>query len=302
MKPPINTRQSFSSADKTKIILVIIFLGILGVILVILLAFLFLGKPLSFAALNTETPVIPTMFIPTPDCGHPILLLGSSTFQIETIQPAADGSLSVPSDRSGVAYWVTGTNTNYMFVLGPTLENLAIMPTITIGTPAKVTWSNCNSTTYSLSAPQPGTLNGSTLPDQSADGITIFFETDGSGAGFVFKGELAEEQISTINTPSASEIQAEISLLETTTSTDGTTIRVGVSIHNYGASPFTLSSTDVSLTSPDGTALAITSREPALPKEIGAGATETIYFTFPHPSSPTVTLKIFEVEYELEGY
>src|SRR6266487_6385110 len=98
MKPPVNRNQNFSASDKTKILVVIIFLGI---ILIVLLAFLFRGNLLPFAAPNTETPVIPTMFIPTPDCGHPTLLLGSNTFQIETIQPAADGSLSVPSDRSG---------------------------------------------------------------------------------------------------------------------------------------------------------------------------------------------------------
>ena len=37
-------------------------------------------------------------------------------------------------------------------------------------------------------------------------------------------------------------------------------------------------------------------------KEIAPGVTETIYFTFPRPSSPTATLKIFTVEYDIEGY
>ncbi len=304
MKPSNNTTQNSSLSNKTKIILAFIFLGILGIILIVLLAFLFRGNLLPFAALNTETPVIPTMFIPTPDCGHPTLVLGSTTFQIETIQPAADGSLTVPADTSGIAYWVEGTNTNYVFVLSPALENLAIMQTITIGSPAKVTWSNCNSTTYSLSAPQQGSLSGSALPDQSVEGITVFFETDVSGVGFVFKGELTEEQISTFNTPApdASGIQAEVTLLETSTSPDGTTIKVGVSILNYGQSAFTVSASYVSLTPENAAPMPPNSAEPSLPRTIKPGANETIYFIFPRPSSSMSTLKIFSIEYDLQGY
>jgi len=284
--------------------IVAILMGVGIVILITLLIFLFRGSIFQALAPSTETPIIPTLFIPTPDCGSPTLVLGTSTFQIQNMTPAPDGSLAVPSDTSGVAYWVEGTDTNYVFVLSPTPDNLAIMSTITVGSTAKATWQNCNSTTYSLLAPQQGALTSLTLPDQSVEGITVFFQTDVSGAGFVFNGELTEQQISTIPTSVSglSDIQAEISLLETTTSSDGTSIRVGVSILNYGIAPFTLSTSDVSLTQQDGTPLAMASSEPPLPKEIGAGSTETIYFTFPRPSSPAAILKIFTVEYELEGY
>ena len=250
----------------------------------------------------TETPFIPTLFVPTPDCGAPTLVLGSSTFQIETLQPGADGSLVVPSDKSGIAHWVDGTNSNYTFVLSPTTENLAILPNLTAGGTAKVTWSDCNSTSYSLAAPQQGSFNSAALPDQSVDGITVFFQTDPSGASFVFTGELTEEQISTFNTPVPGDIQAEISLLETTTSPDGGSIRVGVSIQNYGTAAVALSGTDVTLTQPDGTPVGMLSSEPPLPKEIAPGTTETIYFFFYRPASPTATLKLFTVEYDLEGY
>ncbi len=297
MKSPVNNQQN--SSNKTKILIVAVLLGIGIIVLMVLLGFLFLRNGFQFL-----TPAIPTLFVPTPDCGSPTLVLGTTTFQIQPIPPGPDGSLTVPSDTSGIAYWVEGTNTNYVFVLSPTPENLAIMSTITVGSTAKATWKNCNSTTYNLSAPQPGSFNSSALPDQSVDGITIFFQTDSSGTDFVFSGELIEEQISTFNTPAvgASDIQAEISLLETTPSADGTTIRVGVSIQNYGTAAFTLSTSDVSLTQPDGGLLNMVSSEPPLPKEIPSVATETIYFTFPRPASPTATLKILEIEYELEGY
>jgi hypothetical protein len=46
----------------------------------------------------------------------------------------------------------------------------------------------------------------------------------------------------------------------------------------------------------------MTSSEPRLPKEIEAGSTETIYLTFPRPASPTASLKIFTIEYDIDGY
>lgn len=289
-------------SQKNTIMIVAILMGVGIIVLITLVLFLFRGSIFQALTPSTETPVIPTMFIPTPDCGSPTLVLGTTTFQIQNITPAPDGSLAVPSDTSGIAYWLEGTNTNYVFVLSPTPDNLALMSRITVGSTAKATWQNCNSTTYSLSAPQQGSLNTSTAPDQSIDGITVFFKTDSSGAGFVFNGELTEEQISTINTPEGSEIQAEISLLETTSSADGTTIRVGVSIQNYGVLAFTLSTNEVSLTQEDGTPLVMTSSEPPLPKEIGAGSTETIYFTFPRPASPNAILKVLTIEYDIVGY
>ena len=291
------------ASNKNIVMIVGILLGVGIVLLAALVIFLLRGRIPQMLTPATETPFIPTLSIPTPDCGSPTLVLGGTTFQIQSIVPAPDGSLAVPAEPSGVAYWVEGTTTNYVFVLSPTPENLASMSTITVGSTAKATWKDCNSTTYSLAAPQQGSLNLSTFPDQSVEGITVFFQTDASGAGFVFNGELAEQEISTIPTAaSGSEIQAEISLLETTASADLTTIRVGISIQNYGVAPFTVSAGDVSLTQPDGAPLAMTASEPPLPKEIGAGSTETIYFTFPRPSSPTSTLKILGIEYDLEGY
>ena len=293
-----------SSSNKTKIIIMAVLLGLGILALIILLGFLLLRNGFQLAAPATLTPPIPTIIVPTPDCGSPTLVLGTSTFQIQTLTPGTDGSLTVPLDTSGIAYWVDGTNKNYVFVFSPTQENISFMSTVTAGSTAKATWKNCNATTYSLSAPQPGSFNGSALPDQSVDGITVFFQMDASGAGFIFSGELTEEQISTFNTPAsgASDIQAEIGLLETTTSADGTTISIGVSIYNWGQSAFTLSTSDVSLTQQDGASLNMVSSEPALPKEIADGTTETIHFTFPRPTSPTATLKIFEVEYDIEGY
>ena len=256
----------------------------------------------SVANTVPTTSNISTMVIPTPDCGEPTLVLGATTFQIENLSPASDGSLTVPSDTYGIAYWVEGTDTNYMFVLSPMPENLAAMSTITVGSPATATWSDCSSTTYNLSAPQQSSLNSSALPDQSQAAITVFFQTDPSGAGFVFTGGMTEQKITTINTPAADEVQAEISLLETTTSRDGTEISISVSIQNYGQSAFDVAENNISLTQPEGTPLALAGAKPRLPEKISSGETKSFEFTFPRPSSPTATLKIFTVEYDIEGY
>jgi len=288
---------------------IILGLSLLGVLVIAgLLALFFGGSLLGGISRGVQplqpAPASPTLFVPTPDCGTPTLVLGSTTYQIQTIQRAPDGSLSVPPDTAGVAHWVEDTHNNYVFVLAPTSKNLSHFLTVNAESIAKATWSNCNSTTYKLSTPESGSLSDFSWPDQSTDGITIFFQTDSSGAGFVARGELTEEQISVIDTPvsGGTEIQAEISLLETFPSSDGSTIRIGVSIQNYGQSAMTLASNDIALTSQGAAPLAMLDSEPALPREIGTGETDTIFFTFPRPSTTNATLNVLGVEYDIEGY
>jgi hypothetical protein len=141
MKRPLNTKQNFSS-DKTKIILVSIALAILLLVFGLLMGILLRqsGFRLSMLATRSQatpngppTSIIPvtsntqTVFVPTADCGSPTLLIGTTTFQIQNLTPTADGSLNVPQNSPGIAYWVEGTNTNYVFVLPPMPENLAAM-------------------------------------------------------------------------------------------------------------------------------------------------------------------------------
>ena len=294
--------KQYSSPQRTQIIIVSVLLGIGILLLCVLLAIAFRGNLAQLMTPATQTQAIPTMFIPTPDCGTPTLVIGSTSYQIQTITPAVDGSLPVPADTAGIAYWVEGTNTNYVFLLSPTADNLALLSSLPAGTIAKATWKNCNSTSYSLLAPESGSITGSTLPDQSLNELTIFIQSDLSGNGLLVKGELTEEQISTFNTPSASEIQAEIGILEATTSSDGTTIRIGVSIYNWGRSAFTLSSSNISLTQQDGTTLTMISSEPPLPKEIKPTSTENFFLTFARPSSQAAILKIFTTESDIQGY
>ena len=301
MKQSNNGKQNFTPSEKRAVVIVASLLSVGAIVVLVLLVILLRQRA---GLQSAPTPPALTIIVPTVDCGPPTLVLGAATFQIQNITSAPDGSLVVPPDGSGVAYWVEGTNSNYVFAFSPTADNVALMSALTAGTTAKATWKNCNSTTYDLLAPETVPATIPTLLDQSTSGITMLIQSDPATASFVIRGELAGEQLSTINTPSsgASDIQAEISLIETTASPDGTTIRVGISIQNYGAAAFTLSTTDVMLTAQDGSPLTMVISEPPLPKEIAPAAIEAFYFTFPRPPSPIATLKIFEIEYDIEGY
>ena len=232
-----------------------------------------------------------------PPCGQSVLQIGETTYQIKETKTKSDGSLKIPSNIPDIAYWINQTDTNLVFALSPTPENLALQninPEQAI-----VTWENCNSSTYILTAPQAGVPDMDTLLDQSFSGITIFVQD--SNSGFVIHGEFIGEEIQVFDTPDPSEMLAEISLLETIPSADKTTIKVNVSVANYGQANITLTSNDVSLLIRDSIFMPLTS-EPTLPIEIAPGATETISFAFAFPNAPGATLKVFSAEYELEGY
>ena len=132
----------------------------------------------------------------------------------------------------------------------------------------------------------------------------ILVQASPSAAGYVVTGELSEEIIKAFDTPQPgpSSRQAEVSLLETTTSTDKATMRVGVSILNTGTAPLSLTTDDVVLTPENGTAAAPTSAEPPLPHDFQPGKTETIYLTFPRPAASTAVIKITNVEFDLENF
>ena len=233
-------------------------------------------------------------------CGPSTLKMGEAVYEIKTVKPKSDGSLNIPADKPDNAFWVQDTTTNQVFGLSPTENNLALQSSLTEGDTIQVNWENCNSTTYQFASLQPGVPEHSTLLDQSISQVTIVVGADSPG-GFVVTGKLAEETITVGNTPDASEIQAEISVLNTTASPDGQTIEIEISILNYGESSFTFSAEDVSLLS-ENVPLILNSSEPALPYEIKPAETTTLKLIFPHPASQTALLQILDVEYEITGY
>jgi hypothetical protein len=312
MRRPPKTQKSFSPSEKTQILIVGLFLAILLLLIGYLVGLLLQQRGFQFSlpARATETPVVPTTVIPamviaTPDCGTPTLTIGATTYQIQMFDPAPDGSLTVPAGMPGVAYWVRGTDLNRVFVLDSSPENLALLSSLSTGGEVTVTLANCNSSTHALAAPVQGSINAASLPDQAAEGVTLFFQADASGSGFILSGDLTGEEINVFNLPPASagtEVQAEISLLNTIPLSDGRTIQVEISILNYGGTAFTVTVNDVTLALEASVAFSPLESNPSLPREVQPGATETFTFTFPRPPTPTATLKVFTVEYDLEGY
>lgn len=105
-----------------------------------------------------------------------------------------------------------------------------------------------------------------------------------------------------IPTPDYSEVLAEIGLVDTSLSLFRTSLKIEVSIYNFGKILIHLSENDVALTQPDGTVLALRSSKPSLPMDIQPGETRTIELNFATPPSSAATLRVLTVEYDVGGY
>lgn len=127
------------------------------------------------------------------NCGPSTLNIGEQKYEIESIQLKPDGTLNIPTNRPGTAFWVEGTDLQYIFMLSPTPENAAFLSALPEGTIARAAWSNCNSMTFSLAAPQPGSFGITYLPEQSTASILIFAQDEAAGNGYLVGGGLIEE-------------------------------------------------------------------------------------------------------------
>jgi len=188
-------KQNSSSSQRTQTIIVSTLIGVGILLLCGLLVFAFRGNLLQLLNPATQTPTVPvapTVLVPTVTCEAQTFALGGITFQLQNLTLAPDSSLAAPPATPGVAYWLQTTDGNYLFVLGPTPENISLQTTLTTESSAKITWADCSSITYSLSAPEPNPANISTLAGQLSSGLTIFFLTDESGNGLIVRGDITE--------------------------------------------------------------------------------------------------------------
>ena len=229
-------------------------------------------------------------------CGQSVLSLAERNFEIKPAKAGYSALPKIQQDTSNTAYWVKGTTTRYVFLLSPTTENLLLGYVLKGGEPARIAWANCDSASFILEAPRQETLDVPALLDQSSSGISVVIQGDPAAAAWVIQGELAGEEIQAVSTPKPEDVLAEISLLGTELSQDGTLLKVSVSVVNYGQKSLTVTSGDVSLLA-DGVTTMPLGSEPALPREIVPGATETFSFTFARPAASEATLRIFDAEY-----
>lgn len=193
MNQPLLAFRNLAPADKIKAIVVTMLLGLLLVLFGFLVGLLVrehevqLSDPAQPGRVSVERPAIPL----SGKCVAGTLVLGAMTFEVRVLRRNVDGSLAVPEDTSGIAYEVEGT-ANPVFLLSPTPQNITVLQTISIGSAAILTGSNCERSTYILAAPRSGSLDSSIFENTSARSIAIFFPTVSSGEGFLYQGQLAE--------------------------------------------------------------------------------------------------------------
>jgi len=237
--------------------------------------------------------------VPTPACVEPVLTLGAAKFRIRSIARAADASVSVPRDTPDVAYWVEGTNINYVFALSPSADSLALKDTLKVGEEAVITWADCMADAYQVEAIESGPLDLAALTDQATGGLTVFVQAGSADTGLVVHAIRPVPEA--VETPALTEegaIQADIAFSETTTSADGKTISMGLTITNVGATAFAIAPGDISLTPEGGEPLAPLSVEPALPQGVQPGASVALQITFPRPGTNVAVLKILDTTVE----
>jgi hypothetical protein len=185
-------------SQKNIVVIVSILMGVGIGVLAILVFLLFRQSGFQLPSQATQAPsptdvvIAPTILNPTVECSSQTLVVGPTTFQIQNITPGPDGSLTVPSDTSGVAYWLETTEGNYLAILSPMPENISLQTTLTAENTATATWADCSSRTFILSSPEPNPANLSTLSSQLTSGLTIFFATDTSGNGIIVRGDVTE--------------------------------------------------------------------------------------------------------------
>lgn len=261
--------------------------------------------PTSLAVADqAPTEPAPQELPPAPDCGQQVLTLGETSWQVETLARADDGAIPAPQDRPGTAFLVEDSGLNDLFALSPNAENQALVGGLQAGTAASFGSQGCGTTLYTLSAPIPGPVDVAALEDQSAPGLVVFIAENDTSPGLTLRGEPSKLIFSGEPTPppGATEVEAQIAFLETTTSSDGSAITVNVEVYNYGGQAFTLTANDVSLIPEGGQRQAPSAAKPGLPLEFQPAQRETILFTFPNPGGVEAVFQVFSAEFNLSDF
>ena len=235
-----------------------------------------------------------TPHAPPLPCDASTLQIGATRLRIQTLAHSAGAPLNVPSGKPNVALWVQGTNAHYVFALSPTAQNLTLNERIAVGDPVTIKWADCSSDAYAVTSLEKAVANTATLLDQSKTGVTVFLPAASGSSGWTIEGQ-RPELLSSAQTPQptdANATQAEISMLDQSVSADGKTLTLKVSIKNTGSRPIHLSTNDISLAPDNGSTVAPTSIDPALPLDIQSGASQAVTLTFAKPAGNSGILNL----------
>lgn len=132
--------------------------------------------------------------------------------------------------------------------------------------------------------------------------LGLLLRQNGVRLSMLFPGQQVMAAVPSTSAAEASGAPVAVTLLEVSGTPGENTIHIVVAVSNGGETALMLSPNNVLLTQPDGRPLSLLRIEPRLPRKIRPGATKTFDFTFRRPASETATLKVFTVEYQIEGY
>jgi hypothetical protein len=253
----------------------------------------------TIASTATPTPQatpVPWTPVPTPlpPCGDPTLALGSVRFRVQPLARAADGSIAVPPDTSGIAYLVQNTETHSVFALSPTAHNLRLQDSVRVSDQAVITWGDCSTDAYEIQAVETSVPALASLLNQSTGGLTAFVEAGAPGQGVLVKAGPPGAG-ATPEPGGEGGAQADVLADDPVFSADGQSVTLGVTITNWGSASIAITLGDVSLILEDDSSVAPTDTEPALPLTIQPGASATLRSSFPKPPGSSATLKILDL-------
>jgi hypothetical protein len=257
-------------------------------------------------ASSTQAILPPAAKTPTqmPSCNGASLQIGADTWQVESAWRASDGSINVPSDTPGIAYWVQGPQNNDIFALSPTQANINLFSSLQDRELALLTTQDCDSVAYRLSLPQPGEPGQEQLASLPAPSIIVYLPDSSLTAGTYTTGSLSEVTITSLgeSDPAPADPQVSISLQDVSTPTDGIHIQVVVTLLNSGTTPITVSNGDFTLLPTSASPLELIQSYPSLPARISPDQMITLNLVFLRPATPNATLKILAQSFSLSGY
>ncbi|MEN4041667.1 MAG: hypothetical protein ROW39_04935 [Anaerolineaceae bacterium] len=267
-------------------------------------AFCVIAAVIAMTVLRVGLPQPPPVLeLPPIECAGSRLEIGARVFHFQVIERAEDGSFVIPPGAAADdAFWVAGDEQSPLFYLSPAAENRALLASLVEGEPVKITWGNCNTSSFSLLRVTLEMNDPLTIAAGLETGLAIAVQDESAAQAWVARSDFSGEDLIVIPTPDPEEILAEIGLLETGASADRATVGVRISIRNAGQTAFTLAAEDISLLVEGAAPAAPLFSEPALPVDLEPGQTQEIVFAFARPDAPAALLRVLTVEYLLEGY
>ncbi len=238
--------------------------------------------------------------MPTPQCVQPTLTLGSASFTIQSLQRAADGSVTLPKGVSDLAYWVEGTTINYAFGLAAGDSASTLPASLKTGAAMTIQWADCGREEYVLQTVDEGSLDMAALLDQAVPGITVFMPGATAGEGYVMRGVRPQALVTIIPEPTDDgTTRAAVDFLKTDVSQDSKTLNVTIAVTNLGSQAFAIKDGDISLADANGNLVELASINPALPQTIQPNANLQLALVFANPPEHSGLFKLLDFSVDL---